>query len=159
MLLGCFTTAGQETMTLEVRIGDKSRRNHPMSLPPPECKVYTPALLADAMVRAVEPERDDYWLDPCMGPGAFITPLRQHGISRDRIVGIDIDNSVGAEDCAATTLRGVDFFQWCATTRKRFTKIVANPPYVAICKLHPALQQSLREFGGGEDASFALRSN
>jgi adenine-specific DNA-methyltransferase len=130
-----------------------------MTLPPPECKVYTPPLLADAMVRAVEPQRDDYWLDPCMGPGAFIAPLRRQGIPKDRIVGIDIDTSVGTEDGAATTVRGIDFFQWCASTRQRFTKIVANPPYVAIRKLHPTLKQSLRDFGGGDDASFALRSN
>lgn len=129
-----------------------------MTLPPAECKVYTPPLLADAMVRAVVPHRDDYWLDPCMGPGAFIAPLRQHGIPRDRIIGIDIDTSVSKEDCAATTVRGIDFFHWCARTRQRFTKIVANPPYVAIRKLHPILQKSLRDFGGG-DASFALRSN
>lgn len=128
-------------------------------LPPAECKVYTPPLLADAMVRAIGPQRNDYWLDPCMGPGAFIAPLKQHGIPRNRIVGIDIDRSVGKEDGAATTIRGIDFFQWCARTPQRFTKIVANPPYVAIRKLHPTLQRSLRDFGGGKDASFALRSN
>lgn len=130
-----------------------------MTLPPSECKVYTPPLLADAMVKAVRPHRDDYWLDPCMGPGAFIATLRRHGIPRDRIFGIDIDTSVGKEDGAATTVRGIDFFQWCARTRQRFTKIVANPPYVAIRKLHPTLQQSLCDFGGGNDTSFALRSN
>lgn len=130
-----------------------------MTLPPSECKVYTPPLLADAMVKAVRPHRDDYWLDPCMGPGAFIAPLRRHGIPRDRIFGIDIDTSVGKEDGAATTVRGIDFFQWCARTSQRFTKIVANPPYVAIRKLHPTLQQSLCDFGGGNDTSFALRSN
>ncbi|MGD0155708.1 MAG: hypothetical protein ABSB50_06405 [Terracidiphilus sp.] len=114
-----------------------------MMEPPHECKVYTPPLLADAMVKAVMPHRNDYWLDPCMGPGAFIAPLRKQGIPKDRIVGIDIDTSVGYEDGAATTVRGIDFFQWCARTRRRFTKIVANPPYVAVRKLHPTLQQSL----------------
>ncbi len=130
-----------------------------MMEPPPECKVYTPPLLADAIVKAVMPHRDDYWLDPCMGPGAFIAPLRKQGIPKDRIVGIDIDTSVGYEDGAATTVRGIDFFRWCARTRRRFTKIVANPPYVAIRKLHPTLQQSLRDFGSGNDISFAKRSN
>ena len=116
-----------------------------MTLPPAECRVSTPPLLAEAMVRAVAPHRNDYWLDPCMGPGAFIAPLRRHGVPRERIVGIDIDTSVGKEDGAATTVRGIDFFRWCARTRQRFTKIVANPPYVAIRKLHPTLQQSLRQ--------------
>lgn len=54
-----------------------------MTLPPSECKVYTPPLLADAMVRAVGPYRNDYWLDPCMGPGAFIAPLRRPKLCGD----------------------------------------------------------------------------
>jgi hypothetical protein len=82
-----------------------------MTLPPPECKVYTPPQLADAMVGAIEPRGSDTWLDPCIGPGAFITPLRKRGISKNRIVGIDIDPEAGREDGAATTLRGIDFFE------------------------------------------------
>jgi hypothetical protein len=44
-----------------------------------------------------------------MGPGAFIAPLRKKGIPKDRIIGIDIDSTSGAEDKSATTVRGVDF--------------------------------------------------
>ena len=73
-----------------------------MTLPPPECKVYTPLQLADAMVQAIEPSPHDYWLDPCMGPGAFIEPLRKNGVPKERIIGIDIDTLPGAEDTAAT---------------------------------------------------------
>lgn len=130
-----------------------------MTLPPPECKVYTPPQLADAMVGAIEPRDSDSWLDPCIGPGAFITPLRKRGISKNRIVAIDIDPEAGREDGAATTLRGIDFFEWCSSTKRRFTKIIANPPYVAIRKLHPDLQKSLRDFGGNKDNAFALSSN
>jgi adenine-specific DNA-methyltransferase len=93
------------------------------------------------MVQAMEPNLHDYWLEPCMGPGAFIAPLRKKGIPKERIVGIDIDPLSGAEDKAATTVRGGDCFRWCASTEQRFTKIVANPPYVAIRKLHPRLQR------------------
>ena len=56
-------------------------------------------------------------------------------------------------------MRGIDFFKWCASTTQRFNRIVANPPYVAIRKLHPTLQQSVTAFGAGDDGSFALRSN
>jgi methylase of polypeptide subunit release factors len=125
-----------------------------MTLPPPECKVYTPSRLAHAMVAAIEPDLHDYWLDPCMGPGAFIAPLRKNGVPKERIVGIDIDPTSGAEDRAATTVRGVDFFRWCASNDQRFTKIIANPPYVAIRKLHPRLQRSLSLFGGGSGRFF-----
>jgi adenine-specific DNA-methyltransferase len=111
------------------------------------------------MVDAIDPNVDDIWLDPCIGPGAFITPLRERGIPKTRIVGIDIDPLAGAEDSAATTIRGTDFFQWCAATKRRFTKIVANPPYVAVRKLHPQLQRRLLQFEEGNDSSFSLRSN
>lgn len=130
-----------------------------MPLPPPECKVYTPPQLASAIVQAIEPTPHDYWLDPCVGPGAFVTPLREKGIRKERIVGIDIDPTAGTEGHSATIIRGIDFFQWSASTGCRFTRIVANPPYVAIRKLHPELQRSLSSFGGGTDSSFALRSN
>jgi adenine-specific DNA-methyltransferase len=91
------------------------------------------------MVQAIGPNPHDYWLDPCMGPGAFIAPLREKGIRKERIVGIDIDPISGAEDKSATTIRGVDFFQWCASTEQKFSRIIANPPYVAIRELHPEL--------------------
>jgi adenine-specific DNA-methyltransferase len=130
-----------------------------MTLPPLECRVYTPPRLAEAMVHAMEPGPHDYWLDPCMGPGVFIACLREKGIRRERIVGIDIDPNSSAEDGSATTVRGVDFFQWCTSTTQRFNRIVANPPYVAIRRLHPALQQALTAFGARGDGSFALRSN
>lgn len=130
-----------------------------MILPPPECKVYTPPQLAAAMIQALEPTAHDHWLDPCIGPGAFVAQLRERGISQKRIVAVDIDPNAGNEDRSATTIRGVDFFQWCSRTKQRFTKIIANPPYVAIRSLHPDLQRSLIFFGGTEDASFARRSN
>jgi hypothetical protein len=31
-----------------------------MTLPPPECKVYTPPQLADAMVGSIDPQDDDF---------------------------------------------------------------------------------------------------
>ncbi|MFN7998448.1 MAG: N-6 DNA methylase [Bryobacteraceae bacterium] len=130
-----------------------------MTLPPPECKVYTPPHLANAMVQAIEPRPEDCWLDPCMGPGAFIAPLRKTGIPKQRIFGIDIESSPGLEDAAATTVRGVDFFAWCSSTTRRFTRIVANPPYVAIRKLDPELQRVLQGFGTSDCPSYTLRSN
>jgi adenine-specific DNA-methyltransferase len=130
-----------------------------MVLPPPECRVYTPAPLAHAMVQAVDFTADGRWLDPCMGPGVFVACLRENGVQKKRIVGVDIDPQSGAEDRFATAIRGVDFFKWCAATAERFDRIVANPPYVAIRKLHPKLQESLAAFRVGGDGSFGLRSN
>jgi len=111
------------------------------------------------MVYAINPQPNDLWLDPCMGPGAFVSALRNCGLTKKRIVGVDIDPCPSEEDDAATTVRGVDFFDWCALTKKRFTKVVANPPYVALCKLEADLQKSVQHFLDSEDPSFALRSN
>lgn len=135
----------------------RSKRN--MVLPPPECRIYTPAPLAHAMVQAIASTSHGRWLDPCMGPGVFISCLREKGVHKERIVGVDIDPKSGGEDRYATAIRGVDFFQWCAATPQRFDRIVANPPYVAIRKLHPELQQSVASFGSDGDGSFARRSN
>lgn len=128
-------------------------------LPPPACKVYTPRALAEAMVRAISPQPDDLWLDPCIGPGAFVSALRGSGTPKERIVAVDIEKAQGPCDAAATTIRGVDFFHWCAFTPRQFTKIVANPPYVAHCKLGSALTDNLQRFSNELDPSFALRSN
>jgi len=78
------------------------------------------------MIQALEPTPLDYWLDPCIGPGAFVARLREKGVSGDRIVGVDIDPTTGDEDPICDTIRGVDFFQWCRETKQRFTKIVAT---------------------------------
>jgi len=111
------------------------------------------------MVRAIDIGPRGLWLDPCMGPGVFIACLKDQGIQKDKIVGIDIDPNTGAEDASATAVRGVDFFQWCASTTQKFDRIVANPPYVAIRRLHPELKQSLKPFETANDASFSARSN
>jgi hypothetical protein len=94
-----------------------------------------------------------------MGPGVFIACLKDRGIQKNKIVGIDIDPSIGAEDASATAVRGIDFFQWCVSTTQKFDRIVANPPYVAIRRLHPLLKQSLKPFETANDASFSARSN
>ncbi len=129
------------------------------SLPPPTCKVYTPKSLAEAMVRAINPGPEDLWLDPCVGPGAFVSALQENGTPKERIVGVDIESAQGPYDSAATTIRGVDFLRWCASTPSRFSKIVANPPYVALCKLDKTLQDNVQSFSNESDQSFALRSN
>ena len=111
------------------------------------------------MVRALDDSPEDLWLDPCMGLGAFVACLRNQGIQKDRILGIDIDPRTGAEDVSATTVRGVDFFTWFASTKRTFDRIVANPPYVAIRELHPTLRRPLGTLAAAGDRSFAPRSN
>ena len=109
-----------------------------MPLPPRECKVYTPPSLAEAMVSAIHCGRDVEWLDPCVGPGAFIEALRARKVRKDRIVALDLESAAGKLDGFARTVRGVDFFRWLPSTTARFDKIIANPPYVPIERLSRA---------------------
>src|ERR1700757_3728941 len=87
-----------------------------MPLPPRECKVYTPPSLAEAMVSAIHCGRDVEWLDPCVGPGAFIEALRARKVRKDRIVALDLESAAGKFDSFARTVRGVDFFRWLPST-------------------------------------------
>jgi adenine-specific DNA-methyltransferase len=111
------------------------------------------------MVGALDPQPTDYWLEPCVGSGVFIESLRQHGMPRERIVAVDIEPTGTRRDRAAKTIRGVDFFSWFRRTPERFSRIVANPPYVPISRLAPSLRRPLLALQGIDGTSFSLGSN
>jgi hypothetical protein len=110
------------------------------------------------MVNSLAPHRDQLWLDPCIGPGAFVHKLMDSGVPKRNIFGIDIDPCAGPADRWATTLRGIDFFTWTLSFNRRFSKIIANPPYVSVRKLHPKLQDSLQKVDS-KNPAFSKRSN
>jgi hypothetical protein len=99
------------------------------------------------------------WLDPCVGPGAFIAALRARKVRKNRIVALDLESAPGKFDSFARTVRGVDFFRWIASTDARFDKIIANPPYVPIERLSRALQKPILSLNSIDSASFRLNSN
>lgn len=103
--------------------------------PPQSCKVYTPAKLAAAMIRAVGHRAEDRWLEPSFGHGVFLCELQKIGVSREFITAIDLEPQRGPADCHGVVSRGVDFLEWCRNTDRRFTRIVANPPYVSLLDL------------------------
>jgi adenine-specific DNA-methyltransferase len=110
--------------------------------PPTSCKVYTPAELAEAMVRALGDTPGAAWLEPSHGNGAFIEAIARSGVGSDRIVAIDLDPTTAPADRLATTLRGVDFIGWASETDLRFERIVGNPPFVSIAQLPQRLQKA-----------------
>lgn len=71
-------------------------------------------------------------LDPCVGPGTFVTALRRSGQlhEHDRIVALDVDPAMVARVPAGRMVetRVADFLQ-CETHRS-FDAVVMNPPYV-----------------------------
>jgi hypothetical protein len=101
--------------------------------------VYTPAVLATALVAALENDVNARWLEPCAGNGAFLTALSQLHVSPARVTALDLDT-----DCAVPTwpsLRtGIDFVEWSTVATDRFDRIVSNPPFVSIGRLSPGLK-------------------
>jgi adenine-specific DNA-methyltransferase len=109
---------------------------------PRSCLVYTPADVARVMVRLLNGNSDDHWLEPCVGRGSLLTALADAGVQRSQIRGIDIKPHKEEADKLATVSRGVDFLEWSLFTKERFERIVANPPYLAIERLQKRLRDS-----------------
>src|SRR5574338_1057326 len=107
----------------------------PPSLIPASCVVYTPRPLADAIVAALGDTSRDTWLEPCVGGGVFVEALASMGVPRRRIRALDLEPARQASDAKARTLRGREFLAWGEETRERFSRIVANPPFVALNRL------------------------
>jgi len=104
--------------------------------------VYTPADLAEAIVRALGDEPQVSWLEPSHGTGVFVEAISRLGVKKERIVAVDLDPATSAADTLATTFRGVDFLRWAGETERRFDRIVGNPPFISIKRLPPSLQKS-----------------
>jgi adenine-specific DNA-methyltransferase len=94
------------------------------------------------MVRSIGDTKNAQWLEPCVGAGALVTQLRRTGIPASRIRGLDLETKTGHVDANARVLRKRDFLQWALTTKERFDRIVANPPYVALRRLDPRLREN-----------------
>jgi adenine-specific DNA-methyltransferase len=111
---------------------------------PKSCRVYTPAVLASALVWALKDEPTDLWLEPCFGQGAFLHALATIGVSPRRIVAVDLDKRTSDADHLATVHRGTEFLEWSLATPRRFSKIVANPPFVSFRRLSIPLHSVAR---------------
>ena len=111
------------------------------------------------MVSALGHQRGDRWLEPCVGQGVFLEALQSRGVPPARITAIDIDPTPRPVDVLATTVRGVDFFKWQQEQGDCFTKIVANPPYLAHNRLPRSLLSTVVALRGLDSESFRLGSN
>jgi adenine-specific DNA-methyltransferase len=109
---------------------------------PKSCVVFTPRPLADAMVRALGDQQFATWLEPCVGEGVFLEALAAAKVPPNRIRGLDIETTSSPQDQLAQTLRGEEFFRWSESTTERFSRIVANPPYIALNRMPAAVQEA-----------------
>lgn len=106
------------------------------------CVVSTPPALATAMVSALGDSANARWLDPCVGDGSLVQAMAGAGVRKERITAIDLERRGGARDRLAKTIRGRDFVAWSLTTRMRFDRIIANPPYLSLDRLKGPLKKA-----------------
>lgn len=109
---------------------------------PRSCVVQTPGFLASAMVEALDGNNGHMWLEPCVGEGALLRALSTHGVTRNRIFGLDVDGRNQPNDRLARVRRGQEFLAWSQVTRQRFDRVIANPPYIAIERLSSKIRRS-----------------
>jgi adenine-specific DNA-methyltransferase len=112
---------------------------------PNSCVVQTPLPLAHAMINALGNSKTDKWLEPCVGNGALLSALSDFGVRKNCITGLDVDAHSRPNDRFGNISRGTEFLRWSHTTKLRFDKIVANPPYVALERLDAAIRQAAIE--------------
>ncbi len=87
---------------------------------------FTPAAVAESLVRWVVRRPEDRLLDPSCGDGQFLVHHR-------RSVGVEFDpeNAQRAHERAPGALvHGGDFFRWSAATKERFEAVAGNPPFI-----------------------------
>jgi len=127
---------------------------------PDSCVVFTPRPLAVAMVAALGDLPRAMWLEPCVGAGVFLSALNDSGVSSKRIRAIDLATTAHPNDANARTLRGVEFLSWSVATRERFSRIVANPPFIALNCLAKRIQRHATEICiPGTESKVSLGAN
>jgi adenine-specific DNA-methyltransferase len=126
---------------------------------PNSCVVQTPLPLAHAMINALGKNETDEWLEPCVGNGALLSALSQFGVRKNRITGLDVDARSQPNDRFGNISRGTEFLRWSRTTKRRFDKIVANPPYVALERLDSAIREAAIETSLSETIKVTANGN
>lgn len=113
---------------------------------------WTPAWLADVMVRWVLADGPARLFDPAVGPGTFLTAARRAGF-RGGFAGFEPDGRVleqGASGLSPADRAGIvaaDFL--AATPEGREHAIVSNPPYIRHHRLDPERKQALAAVAEG----------
>ena len=127
--------------------------------PPESCNVFTPASLATALVRTLKDKPKYRWLEPCVGKGAFLNALSEQSIPRNRITGIDLCKVAEPTDDKATVERGTEFLSWASTTKEKFDRVVANPPYISLSNLPPAVQNAAKAIAAPDGEGIPKAAN
>src|SRR5438046_3678898 len=85
---------------------------------PARTEIETPRGLAEAIVSTLGDGGRATWLEPCVGPGAFLKAIHRVGVPRSRLRGLDLNRAHGAAGGLARTRRGVEFLERTLSTRE-----------------------------------------
>ena len=111
------------------------------------------------MVAALGDDKEAHWLEPAHGTGTFLKALAAAGVDRQRIAAVDLDRAASDADTLAVTQRGIDFLRWARSTKRKFDRIIGNPPYVAIRQLPQTLQVAAAAVRGPDRNPIGLGAN
>ena len=111
-----------------------------IALAPDKGMADTPDLLADALIQAVGPMAADSWLDPSAGSGQLVEAALRAGVSHRSILAVDLQTLLPTlNEFGVESLLGTDFLCWAQKTRRRFDRVIANPPFVRLRELDERL--------------------
>lgn len=116
---------------------------------PESCVVFTPDVLANAIVRRLGDDPTAEWLDPCVGQGALVNALARNNVPRERIRALDIEALSGRGDLCARTLRSQEFLAWSLKTDETFSRLIANPPFAALAQMPRAVRDAAEKVAFG----------
>jgi adenine-specific DNA-methyltransferase len=125
---------------------------------PAECKVFTPARLAQAMAGVLADGPGFEWLEPCVGQGVFLDALASKGVARERITAIELDQHDLTKQCG-DYISGTDFLAWSLATPKRFDRIIGNPPFLKLHRAHHAVVKAALQIARPAGGTVPLGSN
>lgn len=121
---------------MSARRSSATSRRRGYVAPVSTCRVMTPFPIADAIVRALGESGSETWLEPSHGDGVFLKALAGMKVPARRVWATDLHRSRRPNDRYAQVVRGVDFLGKSWPGRDGFDRIVGNPPFVAIERLH-----------------------
>lgn len=84
------------------------------------------------MARLLPDTPTSKWLEPCVGEGVFLDALASAGVAANRITAVELDTHTGLTSKCWKYLPGTDFLGWSSDTKRRFDRIIGNPPYLPL---------------------------
>lgn len=122
---------------------DGKEETREIAFPPAKGMASTPTVLADTAVRFIGVEDGASWLDPSAGSGQLVRSLIRAGVPAQDIMTVDLQTQIPMlQNLGTEHLLGTDFLEWAKKTKRRFDRIIANPPFVPLSELEASLARS-----------------